>query len=162
VRVSEMLGLMPGSFRQREGLVMVTGKGGKERLIPVTDHSLAALANYMTVRKGYFLREGQESRLLFVQRGDAKPQSRTDFWRELKLLAERAGVEPSQVSPHRFRHSCATAMLVGGANLREVQTMLGHSDLVTTEIYTHLAIDQLKELVETHHPLAQTKDEPSQ
>ncbi|MDI9409493.1 MAG: tyrosine-type recombinase/integrase [Candidatus Pacebacteria bacterium] len=153
LRVSELLTLPLRNLRPTERLALVKGKGGRERLIPVTDHSLAALSLYLPYRANWFLAAGQASNLLFPRPNDTMPQHRSDFWRELKSLSLRANIDPRLVSPHRLRHSCATAMLTGGANLREVQSMLGHVDLATTEIYTHLAIDHLQDMLRTHHPL---------
>ena len=154
LRVTELLTLPLRNLRPKEGLVFVKGKGERERLIPVTDPCLQALTSYLPYRKNWYLVAGQSSPLLFPRPKDPRPQNRSDFWRELKGLAMRAGIDPGLVSPHKLRHSCATAMLIGGANLREVQSMLGHADIVTTEVYTHLAIDHLQDMVETHHPLA--------
>ncbi len=148
LRVSELVGL-PVSARGMEGQVLiVSGKGGRERLVPLTPAAQAAMDAYMDAagikRSGY----------LFPSRGKAGHLTRQRFAQELKTLAIRAGISSGGISPHVLRHAFATHLLNNGADLRAVQQMLGHADISTTQIYTHVLEERLRALVEAHHPLA--------
>ena len=160
LRVSELLGLSLNAIQPATATIQIRGKGGRERIVPVTDAALNALADYLTVRTSAFLAAGQQSPWLFPIKNYATAMGRSIFSADLKQLAIESGLDPALVSPHVLRHACATHMLEGGANLREVQTMLGHADIGTTEIYTHLAIGHLESLVLEHHPLARHSDRP--
>jgi integrase/recombinase XerD len=154
LRVSELVGLPLNAIRPRERVVLVRGKGGRERMVPLGDAALRALDAYLAVRKVHFLPEGEESRWLFPSRGADGRLTRQRFGQLLKELAMEAGLPLRKVSPHVLRHAFATHLLAHGADLRAVQQMLGHADISTTQIYTHVLEERLRQLVETHHPLA--------
>jgi integrase/recombinase XerD len=133
------------------GVVRVTGKGNKQRLVPVHRTALKAAEEYASAGRAALLK-GRSSPYLFVtNRGG--PMTRQAFWSSIKLNGRRAGIFHN-LSPHVLRHTFATHLLEGGADLRSVQTMLGHSDLSTTEIYTHVARARLRETLDRHHPRA--------
>ena len=134
-------------------ILLVTGKGGKERLVPITGDARAAVDRYLESR-ATFLPEGSDSRYLFPSRGRKGHVSRRRFAQMLDELAVRAGLDPARVSPHVLRHAFASHLLANGADLRLVQQMLGHADISTTQIYTHLLDARLKSLVADVHPLA--------
>ena len=159
MRVSELVGLPVAAARGDPRMLLVKGKGGKERMVPLSAPSRAALANWLVIRD----RAEEEARKtvkaapgkhLFPARGAAGHLTRQAFHGLLKDLAIAAGVSPAKVTPHVLRHAFATHLLAGGADLRAIQTMLGHADISTTEIYTHVLDERLKALVLTHHPLA--------
>lgn len=147
LRVSEIIGLRPESVNMQEGWVRVMGKGSKERLVPAHPRALAALRAYLTMRESRFKSPSPE---LFLGR-TGRRLSRVQFWRLLRALGRRAGLK-TPLYPHLMRHTFATHMLSGGADLRSVQEMLGHSDLSTTQIYTHLDASALKSAHAKHHP----------
>lgn len=153
LRVSELLTLPHPPLTGDRRFLMVRGKGGKDRLAPMSAEALEALERYLTVRPR-FLKGGAESGFLFPSRGRAGHLTRQHFALELKKLAARAGIEPRRVSPHVLRHAFATHLLSGGADLRTLQTLLGHADIATTQIYTHLSDDALQRTVQERHPLA--------
>ncbi len=155
LRVSELVALKAGDVDARAGLVRVWGKGRKERLVPVSEAALAALADY----RASLAESGGKGRLraagwLFPSRGAAGHITRQRFAQELKGLAARAGLDPARLSPHVLRHAFATHLLENGADLRAVQLMLGHADIATTQIYTHVSMERLRHTVTRHHPLA--------
>ena len=153
LRVSELVGL-PLSALGRDGqMLIVRGKGDKERLVPVGGAAKDAVAAYLLVR-GEFLRSAAVSPWLFPSRGAEGHLTRRRFGQILKDLAIEAGIEPRRVSPHVLRHAFASHLLAHGADLRAVQQMLGHADIATTQIYTHVLEERLKALVRDHHPLA--------
>jgi integrase/recombinase XerD len=156
MRVSELAGLPLGAASRDPQSLIVRGKGNKERMVPLTDSARAALKNYLAVR-ATFLAEGQTSRYLFAVPGKPKPLSRVRIGQLLRDVAVAAGVDPAKVSPHVLRHAFATHLLEGGADLRSVQQMLGHADIATTQIYTHVAVPRLKSLVSNHHPLGRRR-----
>jgi integrase/recombinase XerD len=124
----------------------VVGKGGKERVVPVNDRARDAVKAYVaTLQPGSWL---------FPAAGESGHLTRQVFGRDLKALAARAGIASARVAPHVLRHAFASHLLAGGADLRVVQTLLGHADISTTQIYTHVLDEKLRTLVETHHPLA--------
>jgi integrase/recombinase XerD len=155
MRVSELVGLPLARLRDERFLV-VRGKGGKERMVPLSAPARTALAAYGAVR-GSFLKEGEDSRYLFPSRGAEGYLTRRRCGQLLKELALAAGIDPARVSPHVLRHAFASHLLDHGADLRSVQQMLGHADIATTQIYTHVQSERLRRLVETHHPLARKK-----
>ncbi|MGR3491299.1 MAG: site-specific tyrosine recombinase XerD [Shimia sp.] len=150
MRVSELTGLPLSAARGDPRMLLVRGKGGKERLVPLSPPARAALAAWVAHLDAL---DGEPSRHLFPSRGD-KPLSRQGFYLMIKDLAVAAGISPGKVTPHTLRHAFATHLLANGADLRTIQTLLGHADVGTTEIYTHVLEERLKELVLTHHPLA--------
>jgi integrase/recombinase XerD len=157
LRVSELVRLPLAAARPDARVLLVRGKGGKERLVPLGAPARAALADYRA-KRSQFLREGDTSPWLFPSRSTPGHLTRRRVGQLLKELAIAAGLEPGRVSPHVLRHAFASHMVDHGADLRSVQEMLGHADIATTQIYTHVETDRLKRLVETHHPLARKKD----
>jgi len=159
MRVSELVELPVASARGDPAMILVRGKGGKERMVPLSPPAKAALAAWLVVRDAADGSAGiatakKPSRFLFPGRGAAGHMTRQQFFVLLKGFALHAGLDPTQVTPHTLRHAFATHLLAGGADLRVIQTLLGHADLATTEIYTHVLDDHLKALVFNHHPLA--------
>lgn len=158
LRVSELVGLPLSAMRKGGETLVVRGKGERERLAPVGGAARRALDDYLRIRSA-FLAKGRDgapvpSPFLFPSRGKTGHVTAARFAQSLKDLAVAAGVPPARVSPHVLRHAFATHLLSGGADLRSVQAMLGHADITTTQIYTHVAQDRLKDLVFTAHPLA--------
>ncbi len=154
LRVSELVTLPLSAILGEPGLLLVRGKGDKERVVPLSDPAIKALEAYLAVRRG-FVTADTEVNWLFPSRGKSGWLSRQRFAKMLKELALEAGIDPARVSPHVLRHAFASHLLANGADLRAVQQMLGHADISTTQIYTHVLDARLKSLVETHHPLAQ-------
>ncbi|MBX3479060.1 MAG: site-specific tyrosine recombinase XerD [Caulobacter sp.] len=153
LRVSELTGLTLAALARDPAYLIVKGKGGKERLAPLNPAARAAVKAWLAAR-GDFLPKGvKESPWLFPSRGRAGRLTPRRFSQLLEEAAMAAGIDPARVSPHVLRHAFATHLLEGGADLRVVQTLLGHSDIATTQIYTHVAGDRLREAVETRHPL---------
>ncbi|RKQ68320.1 site-specific tyrosine recombinase XerD [Oceanibaculum indicum] len=155
LRVSELVGLPLAAVTRDTGMLIVRGKGGKERMVPLTEAAIRAVAAYREDRDA-FLKEGQKSPFLFPSRGESGHLTRHRFAQMLKELAISAGIDHEKVSPHVLRHAFATHLLDHGADLRSVQQMLGHADISTTQIYTHVVEERLRRLVEQHHPLART------
>ncbi len=163
MRVSELVGLTlhhlqrdPKKPKKLQPYFIITGKGGKDRLVPMHAAALKALTKYLTLRD-HFLPKNSESHYLFPDRvrgGKILPLTRQKFGQMLKQLCEESGIDPARCSPHTLRHSFATHLLEGGADLRVIQELLGHADIATTQIYTHVAGKRLEKVVNTHHPLA--------
>jgi integrase/recombinase XerD len=156
LRVSELVALPLGTVARGERAIIVRGKGDKERLVPLGEQALAAVRDYLSVRP-LFLAPGRVSRWLFPSRAASGHLTRMRCGQLLKDLAIKAGTDPAKVSPHVLRHAFATHLLSHGADLRSVQQMLGHADISTTQIYTHVDIERLTALVTTHHPLAKRR-----
>lgn len=159
LRVSELVSLPLNAFVRAERSIHVTGKGGHERLVPLTPNALEAVSAYRAVREAHLpvdaLRAKRAARFLFPSRtAKAGHMTRERFAQILGDLAVAAGLDPARVSPHVLRHAFATHLLARGADLRSVQILLGHADVSTTQIYTHVLDERLKSLVETAHPLA--------
>ena len=152
LRVSELVGLPLAAATRDVRYLIVRGKGGKERVVPLSDPALEAMQNYRQVR-AHFLASDQPSPWLFPSRGKSGHLSDRRFAQLLKELAVDCGLPPAKVSPHVLRHAFASHLLANGADLRSVQQMLGHADISTTQIYTHVLEARLKSLVEDHHPL---------
>ncbi len=160
LRVSELATLPLSAARNRDGFLLVKGKGGKERLAPLNDHARDAIAGYMTAREDFLpagVRRGHAERFLFPSRSAEGHLTRRRLHQMLKELALKANIDPDKLSPHVLRHAFATHLVEGGADLRSVQTLLGHSDIATTEIYTHVAKDRLTQVVESAHPLSRRR-----
>ncbi|MEQ8247149.1 MAG: site-specific tyrosine recombinase XerD [Alphaproteobacteria bacterium] len=153
LRVSELVGLPLSSLDLDAGLVLVRGKGDRERYIPVGNSALAALRAYLE-RRREFLSADKASPWLFPSRANPGHLSRQRFAQILDELAVKAGVDPRRVSPHVLRHAFASHLLANGADLRSVQQMLGHADISTTQIYTHVLEERLRQTVVDHHPLS--------
>ncbi len=149
LRVSELVGLRVEDLELKAGFLIVRGKGGKERLVPLGESAIDWLERYLGGPRNEILRGRSSSALFPSNRGT--PISRQAFWKSLRAYASAAGID-KRVSPHKLRHSFATHLLEGGADLRAVQAMLGHADVGTTEIYTHVDRSRLRELYEKHHP----------
>ncbi|MAW14329.1 MAG: tyrosine recombinase [SAR116 cluster bacterium] len=153
LRASECVGLPLSSWQPRECLLMVKGKGSRERLLPVGPYAEEALEAYLKVRPVFFA-GNMSKRFLFPSRSRAGHLTRIRLFQLIRELAGEAGLGLTQISPHMLRHAFATHLLQHGADLRAIQELLGHANLVTTEIYTHLANDELTDLVRKSHPLA--------
>ncbi|PYF13027.1 integrase/recombinase XerD [Rhodobacter viridis] len=159
MRVSELVGLPVSAARGNPAMLMVRGKGDKERMVPLSHPAREALAAWLVTRdaaeeEARIARKTPPSRYLFPSTGKEGHLTRQAFHALLKDIALAAGLDPARVTPHVLRHAFATHLLQGGADLRVIQTLLGHADLSTTEIYTHVLDERLKELVLGHHPLA--------
>ena len=160
MRVSELATLPLAAVRGRENVVLVKGKGGKERLAPLNPRARAAIADYLAVREMFLPRGARRShaeKFLFPSRSAECHLTRRRLHQMLKALALEAGLDPDKLSPHVLRHAFATHLVEGGADLRSVQTMLGHADIATTQIYTHVAKDRLAATMASAHPLAKRK-----
>lgn len=164
MRVSELVTLPAAALRGNPQMILVRGKGGKERLVPLSGPARAAAAAWLARRDAADAESRPQgappSRWLFPSRGKAGHLTRQAFFALIKDLALAAGIDPARVTPHVLRHAFATHLLAGGADLRAIQTMLGHADLATTEIYTHVLDDRLRDLVLTRHPLARKATTP--
>ena len=160
LRVSELVTLPLSAVERDPTMLMVRGKGGKERLVPLSDPARAAIAACLPVRAS-MLGEGVASRYLFPSRGSTGHLTRQRFAQLLKEATLVAGIDPARVSPHVLRHAFASHLLEGGADLRSVQMMLGHADIATTQIYTHVLDERLRSLVQEKHPLARRRRRPA-
>src|SRR5215467_6584717 len=156
LRISELVTLPLAAARRDPRFLLISGKGGKERVVPLSEPGRAALARYLECRDR-FLPEGRPSCWLFPSRGRAGHLTRQRAGQLLKELAAKAGLDSEKLSPHVLRHAFASHLLDHGADLRSVQQMLGHADIATTQIYTHVQTDRLRKLVESAHPLARRK-----
>jgi integrase/recombinase XerD len=166
MRVSELVSLPVSATRGDPRLLLIMGKGGKERLVPLSAPSRAALSSWLAMRDEIDAASQAQkipaSRFLFPSRGASGHLTRHRFYLMIKEFAVAGGVDPSKVTPHTLRHAFATHLLAHGADLRAIQTMLGHADVATTEIYTHVLEARLSELVLANHPLAKTALRKSQ
>ncbi|WP_191558901.1 site-specific tyrosine recombinase XerD [Brevundimonas aurantiaca] len=154
LRVSELLGLKVEAVRRDPAYLIVRGKGGKERLAPLNPAARTALKAWLTARDARRKPETPDSPWLFPSSGRSGHLTPRRFAQLLDEAAVAAGLDPARVSPHVLRHAFATHLLEGGADLRVVQTLLGHADIATTQIYTHVATDRLAQVVHQNHPLA--------
>ncbi|MBL4812155.1 MAG: site-specific tyrosine recombinase XerD [Rhodobacteraceae bacterium] len=154
MRVSELVGLPVAAARGNPQMLLVSGKGGKERMVPLSAPARSSLVTWLALRDTDQAKAKTPSRFLYPSRSAAGHLTRHRFYLLVKELAVIAGLSPAKVTPHTLRHAFATHLLAGGADLRSIQMMLGHADLSTTEIYTHVLDERLRELVLTHHPLA--------
>lgn len=147
LRVSELVGLTVRAVTSDDAFLAIRGKGGRERLVPISDQARKAIKDYLRTL-------GAETKWLFPSHGASGRLTRQHFALELKVLAAACGLDLSKVSPHVLRHAFASYLLECGADLRAVQQMLGHADISTTQIYTHVQAGRLQAVVESHHPLA--------
>jgi len=159
LRVSELVSLPLSAMARDPEILLVRGKGDKERVVPIGAPARTAVKEYLPVRETFFAAKGRArtlgQRFLFPSRAAAGHLTRDGFAKMLSELAVRAGLPPARLSPHVLRHSFATHLLAHGADLRGVQAMLGHADITTTQIYTHVLDARLRALVANHHPLAE-------
>jgi len=153
LRISELTSLTLAALARDPAYLVVKGKGGKERLAPLNDQARRAVKAYLEVRAGFLPKGDKANPWLFPSRGKAGRLTPRRFAQMLDEAAAGAGIDPARVSPHVLRHAFATHLLEGGADLRVVQTLLGHADIATTQIYTHVAGERLREVMETKHPL---------
>lgn len=152
LRVSELVGLRIGSVDRRSGVIRVLGKGRKERIVPLGAPAMEVLDRYLeTVRPGFAKRSTPDCDAIYLTRR-GRAMTRQNFFLRIREIATVAGIGSDRVSPHVLRHAFATDLLEGGADLRAVQSMLGHADLATTEVYTHVSRSRLRETVERRHP----------
>ena len=158
LRVSELVTLPLAALSRDGNVIVVKGKGGKERMVPLGEHAAAAVSEYLAVRDAFLSSKGKgnvsDSPFVFPSRGKYGHLTRVRFNQMLKELAVAAGLDSMRVSPHVLRHSFASHLLAHGADLRSLQQMLGHSDISTTQIYTHVQEERLRALVERAHPLS--------
>jgi integrase/recombinase XerD len=160
LRISELVSLPLSAIRKDQRFIHVVGKGGRERLAPLGGEARTALDDYLAVRAGFLPAGGEKgpaARYLFPSRGRSGHLTRRRCHQLLKELAVKAGIDPERLSPHVLRHAFATHLVEGGADLRSVQSMLGHADIATTQIYTHVAQSRLRKTMEDAHPLAQKR-----
>jgi len=158
LRVSELVALPRSAARKDARMIVVRGKGSKERLVPLNDASRAAMGEYLAAMEAPTQgnkADAKASKWLFPSFGESGHLTRQHFARDLKQLASAAAISPRRVSPHVLRHAFASHLLHNGADLRIVQTLLGHTDISTTQIYTHVVEERLKSLVRDLHPLAE-------
>ncbi|WP_375552151.1 tyrosine recombinase [Rhodophyticola porphyridii] len=162
MRVTELISLPVSAARGDPQVLLIKGKGGKERMVPLSPPARLALAAWLEHRDAEEDRKADEtgtpvSRFLFPSHGKSGHVTRVRFFTLVKEIAVAAGIPPGDVTPHTLRHAFATHLLAGGADLRSIQTLLGHADISTTEIYTHVLDERLKSLVFDHHPLAKPR-----
>jgi len=150
MRVTEAITLKQSNVNKDEGIVRVFGKGSKERLVPIGKSALKWIAKYLNEVRGNLSKQGSGQDVLFLN-ARGRPMSRMAVWNIVRTYTTKSGIK-KEVHPHTFRHSFATHLLEGGADLRAVQEMLGHSDISTTQIYTHIDREYLKEVHKTFHP----------
>lgn len=158
LRASELVSLPRQAVQLKSEVILVRGKGGRERMVPLSPAARLSIAAYLPERDQRFespeaARE-KSAKYLFPSRGKEGHMSRVRLYLLIKEIAVKAGLDPARVTPHVIRHAFATHLLGGGADLRVIQILLGHADIATTEIYTHVLRDELRDLLETHHPLA--------
>jgi integrase/recombinase XerD len=156
LRITEMLSLPRTALSTEAPMLMVRGKGGKDRLVALSNGARAA-AQALVVGRLTPSPGATPSRWLFPGRDPRRPLTRQSFWQLLKQIAHEANIDPDRVSPHVLRHSFASHMLARGADLRSLQMLLGHADIATTQIYTHVQAERLQQVVRAHHPLAKRR-----
>ena len=154
MRISELVGLRLDAVQRDPAYLIIKGKGGVERLVPLNPPARLAIKEYLEIRCAFLPAGDKNNPYLFASRGAEGHLTRRRVGQLLDEAALNAGIDPARVSPHVLRHAFATHLLEGGADLRTVQTLLGHADISTTQIYTHVAGERLREVVESHHPLA--------
>ena len=155
IRVSELVELKLSSLYEKENFIFVTGKGNKERLVPVDQNTLITIQKYLKVRVEFLKKSNNENKWLFPSRNSKLGHiTRQRFHQLLKVLCKETNIDSKYVSPHKLRHAFASHLLANGIDLRSLQMLLGHSDISTTQIYTHVLSDRLKKTVEDNHPLS--------
>ena len=153
MRVSELVGLPMDAVMREKKHICVTGKGNKERIVPLNDMACESIEKWLQERQQTWPR-ADKNKWLFPAKSKSGHLTRGTFFKELKKLALNIGLDPAKVSPHVFRHSFASHLIAHDADLRSVQKLLGHADIATTEIYTHILPNRLKKVIEKSHPLA--------
>ena len=156
MRVTELVSLTYKNFLGNPDYIIIKGKGNKERVVPISSSALKAIKNWLVYKNSHIVMK--KSKFLFPAQSKSGHISREVFFRLVKKISQYAGLRARDISPHSMRHAFATHLLNNGADLRIIQSILGHSDLSTTEIYTHLAGSELKKLIEDNHPLAKTRN----
>lgn len=152
IRVSELVSIKLSSFEEGFRSILIRGKGGKERIVPLTDSAINSIHSYLLIRNK-LLSQKKESEYLFPSYSRNKHITRNRFFQILKNLSSKVNISPERLSPHVIRHSFATHLLDRGVDLRTIQSSLGHSDISTTQIYTHVKTRKLREIIEKKHPL---------
>ncbi len=150
LRVSELVSLPLGAVNRAEGWVRLTGKGARERLVPLGEHAVHWLNEYMERARPNLSKKGLSNDLYITARG--RQMTRQTFWNNIRKYATAAGISGEKITPHALRHSFATHLLDHGSDLRTIQQLLGHSNLSTTQIYTHVSRQRLSKLLKDHHP----------
>ena len=153
IRVSELVGLKIASLKEDFSSILILGKGKKERYVPLTETAKAAIIEYLKVRENLIKNESKGSIFLFPTNSKSSHITRVRFFQILKGVCMKLNIDPNRVSPHVIRHSFATHLLDRGVDLRIIQTSLGHADISTTQIYTHVQTRKLKNIIENKHPL---------
>ena len=154
IRISELVEMKLSATYAEQNFLLVQGKGNKERLVPISENTENKIKNYLNIRKE-FLNKDKDSKWLFPSKQSSKGHiTRQRFNQLLKNLCERTNLNDIRISPHKLRHAFATHLLANGVDLRSLQQMLGHADISTTQIYTHVLKDRLKKLVSDNHPLS--------
>ena len=159
IRVSELVTMTLASLYQDKNFIIITGKGNKERLIPISKDTQDTINNYLRIRK-FFFNKNKEVKWLFPSKQSKVGHiTRQRFSQLLSLLSDKAGLKIKKISPHKLRHAFASHLLANGADLRSLQQMLGHEDISTTQIYTHILDERLKQIVKDKHPLSKVSFE---
>ena len=159
IRVSELVTMTLASLYQDKNFIIISGKGNKERLIPISKDTQDTINNYLKIRK-FFFNKNKEVKWLFPSKQSKVGHiTRQRFSQLLSLLSDKAGLKIKKISPHKLRHAFASHLLANGADLRSLQQMLGHEDISTTQIYTHILDERLKQIVKDKHPLSKVSFE---
>ena len=159
IRVSELVTMTLASLYQDKNFIIISGKGNKERLIPISKDTQDTINNYLKIRK-FFFNKNKEVKWLFPSKQSKVGHiTRQRFSQLLSLISDKAGLKIKKISPHKLRHAFASHLLANGADLRSLQQMLGHEDISTTQIYTHILDERLKQIVKDKHPLSKVSFE---
>ena len=154
IRVSELVTMTLSSLYQDKNFIIISGKGNKERLIPISKDTQNTIGNYLKIRKLFFKNDNEVKWIFPSKQSKAGHITRQRFAQLLNLLVSKANIKINRISPHKLRHAFASHLLANGADLRSLQQMLGHEDISTTQIYTHVLDERLKQIVKENHPLS--------